>query len=312
MGVNEMKRDGVLVIGSANMDLVLSVEKFPQPGETIFGKKFEMYPGGKGSNQAVCCAKLGAGTIFIGRIGDDDFGKSLIKNMKKEGVNLSHLIIDGKESTGTALITVEGKGENEIVVISGSNMKLSSDDIERKKEIFKEVKVVIVQLEIPLNTVLQAAKIAKENECIFILNPAPAQQLPEELLSMIDYLTPNETELELISGISVDDDESIEKAAKELLKKGVKNVIVTIGEKGAYLINRERKEIFPAKRVNVVDSTGAGDAFNGALAYALSNGEEIAKAVQLAVSVASFSVTKMGAQGSLPTIEEINIYKIAN
>ncbi|MDO8550849.1 MAG: ribokinase [Ignavibacteria bacterium] len=307
-----MKREGVLVIGSANMDLVISVEKFPQPGETIFGKKFEMFPGGKGANQAVCCAKLGAKTFFLGRMGNDDFGKSLSKNMKKEGVDIHHLLIDENENTGTALITVEGKGENEIVVISGSNMNLSPDDVESKKEIFKEVKVVITQLEIPIFTILEAARIAKQNGNIFILNPAPGLELSEKLLSLVDYLTPNETELELLSGISVKDEKSIEMAAEELLNKGVKNVIVTMGEKGAYLLSKERKEIFPAKKIKVVDSTGAGDAFNGAIAYALSNGEEIGKAIQLANSVAAFAVTKMGAQSSLPRLEDLELYKLAN
>lgn len=307
-----MKGEGVLVIGSANMDLVLSVEKFPHPGETIFGKNFHMFPGGKGSNQAVCCAKLGARTIFVGKTGNDDFGKSLMNNMIREGVDLNYLFIDENENTGTALITVDRKGENEIVVISGSNMNLSPGDIKSRKDIFKEVKVVIIQLEVPLNTVFEAAKNADENDNIFILNPAPAQHLPDDLLSMVDFLTPNETELELLSGISVNDNESIEKASIALLKKGVKNIIVTLGEKGAYLINKNRKEIFPAKKVNVIDSTGAGDAFNGALAYALANGEEIEKAVQLAISVASYSVTMMGAQSSLPKLEELNFYKKAN
>jgi|SRR5690554_1088111 len=307
-----MKRNGVLVIGSANMDLVLSVKKFPQPGETIFGERFEMFPGGKGANQAVCSSKLGARTIFIGKIGNDEFGKNLSENFKREGVNINHILIDEASNTGTALITVDEEGENQIIVISGSNMKITPYDIKKEKEIFKEVKVVIVQLEIPVETVLEAARLAKENDCIFILNPAPAKELPEELISLTDYLTPNETELELLSGVDVDDDKSIEAAAKVLLNKGVKNIIVTLGSKGACLINKEKKELFPAIKVKVVDSTGAGDAFNGALAYALSNNEEIENAVKLAVSVASFSVTKMGAQSSLPALNDINFYKIAN
>ncbi|OGU74267.1 MAG: ribokinase [Ignavibacteria bacterium RBG_16_34_14] len=300
-----MVRDGVLVIGSANMDLVVFVEKFPQPGETIFGKKIEMFPGGKGANQAVCCAKLGAKTFFVGKMGNDDFRKRLTSNMENEGVIIDHLFIDENESTGTALITVDGKGENEIVVISGSNMKLSQEDIKSKKEIFKNVKVVITQLEIPTEAVLETAKAANENGNIFILNPAPAQELPEKLLSMVDYLTPNETELELLSGLCVKDLKSIELASEVLLKKGVKNVIVTLGEKGAYLINKKRKEIFPANKVNVIDSTGAGDAFNGALAFALSKGEEPGKAIKFANSVASYSVTKMGAQSSIPVPDEL-------
>ncbi len=307
-----MERDGVLVIGSANMDLVVSTGRFPQPGETIFGKKFEMFPGGKGSNQAVCCAKLGAKTYFIGKMGNDDFQKKLSLNMKNERVDIEHIFIDADESTGAALITVDGKGENEIVVISGSNMKLSPENIEEKRELFSKVKVVIAQLEIPLNTVLKAAEISKENDSVFILNPAPAKELPEELISTIDFLTPNETELELLSGIKVSDEKSIEKAAEKLLEKGVKNIIVTMGDKGAYLINKNERKIFPANKVDIVDSTGAGDAFNGAFAFALSNGEGIDKAIELAISVASFSVTKMGAQSSMPGLEEIKFYKIAN
>lgn len=307
-----MERDGVLVIGSANMDLVVFTGRFPQPGETIFGKKFEMFPGGKGSNQAVCCAKLGAKTYFIGKMGNDDFQKKLSLNMKNERVDIEHIFIDADESTGAALITVDGKGENEIVVISGSNMKLSPKNIEEKRELFSKVKVVIAQLEIPLNTVIKAAEISKKNDSVFILNPAPAKELPGKLISMIDFLTPNEIELELLSGIKVSDEKSIVKAAEKLLEKGVKNIIVTMGDKGAYLINKNERKIFPANKVDIVDSTGAGDAFNGAFAFALSNGEDIDKAIELAISVASFSVTKMGAQSSMPGLDEIKFYKIVN
>jgi len=306
-----MNREGILVIGSANMDLVVSTERFPNPGETIFGKKFEMFPGGKGANQAMCCALLGSKTLFIGKMGNDDFSRRISKNLDKAGVELQHLLIDTEESTGTALITVDKSGENKIIVIPGSNMKLSHSDIEKKKNLFSQVKVVIAQLEIPLDTVVNAATLAKENDTTFILNPAPAQELPDKLFPLIDYLTPNETELEILSGMTISNETSIEKAAKILLKKGVKNVIVTIGEKGALLINNERKEIFPANKVNVVDTTGAGDSFNGALAFALSNGEDIEKAIHLANLVASHCITKMGAQSSMPKLEEINIYKIA-
>ena len=306
-----MNREGILVIGSANMDLVISTERFPNPGETIFGKKFDMFPGGKGANQAVCCAKLGSKTLFIGKMGNDDFCKRISMNLKQAGVELQHLLIDNEESTGTALITVDQSGENKIIVIPGSNMKLSPFDIEKKKNLFSQVKVVIAQLEIPIDTVLKSATLAKKNEATFILNPAPAQELPEKLFSLVDYLTPNETELEILSGIIINNEASIEKAARILLKKGVKNVIVTIGERGAILVNKERKEIFPSNKVKVVDTTGAGDAFNGALAFALLNGEDIDKAVLLANLVASYCITKMGAQSSMPKLEEINIYKIA-
>jgi ribokinase len=253
-----MKREGVLVAGSANMDLVVCAERFPQPGETVFGKKFEMYPGGKGANQAFCCAKLGAKTYFIGKMGNDDFGKRLSANMQQAGVNLDNLLIDESEHTGTALISVDGKGENEIIVISGSNMKLTPRDIQKKKDIFSKAKVVITQLEIPLESVEKIAEISKENGAVFILNPAPAKELPEKLISLTDYLTPNEIELEILSGTPVSGEASIEKAAGKLLKKGVKNIIVTMGEKGAFLINKEKKKIYPSKKVKVVDSTGAG------------------------------------------------------
>lgn len=300
-----MDREGVLVIGSANMDLVVSAERFPQPGETVFGNQFEMFPGGKGANQAVCCAKLGAKTYFIGKMGNDDFGKRLSSIMKKDRVNLDYLIFDEKEHTGTALISVDGNGENEIIVISGSNMKLCPEEIEKHKDVFSRVKVVAAQLEIPLNTVEKVAKLSKENGALFILNPAPAKDLPEELIAAADFLTPNETELAILSGISVSGEDSLVRGAEKLLGKGVKNIIVTMGEKGAFLINNQIKIIYPSKKVKVIDSTGAGDAFNGALAYALSNEKETGEAIQFAISVASYSVTKMGAQSSMPKLNEI-------
>lgn len=297
--------EGVLVVGSANMDLVVTTERFPEPGETIFGKKFEFFPGGKGANQAVACARLGGKTFFIGKMGNDDFQKRLSENMKKSGVNLEHLFIDENENTGTALITVDGNGENEIIVISGSNMALAPENIEEKTDVFEKVNVVVSQLEVPLETVIKVSEISHKKDIIFILNPAPAKELPEKLISVVDYLTPNETELEILSGIEVNDENSIEKAGEKLLEKGVKNIIVTMGERGAYLINNKEKKIFPATKVEVVDSTGAGDAFNGALACALSRGKEIGKAIEFAISVASYSVTKMGAQSSMPSIDDL-------
>ncbi len=267
-----MKREGVLVVGSANMDLVVSTNRFPEPGETIFGSKFEMFPGGKGSNQAVCAAKLGGKTYFIGKIGEDNFGKKLIENMNQEGVDLSYLVVDNKSDTGMALITVDSKGENQIIVISGGNMKISSSELEKKKEIFSKVKVVVSQLEIPLETVFKTAELSKENNIPFILNPAPANKLSKELLKKIDYLTPNENELSMLTDSSSNSIESIKSAANKLLRDGVKNVIVTLGENGAYLFNNEIEKHFAAPTINAVDSTGAGDAFNGALAFALSNG----------------------------------------
>jgi len=304
-----MNKVGVLVIGSANMDMVVTAERFPYPGETIFGKKFQTFPGGKGANQAVGCAKLGGKTYFIGKYGDDAFCGTLIKNMRSEGVDLEHIFIDSEESTGTALITVDDEGQNEIIVISGSNMKLSPSDIESKAELFGHVKVVLSQLEIPLNTVIKIAEFCKKGGALFILNPAPAIKLPDELLQKIDYLTPNELELELLSGSKVIDEESAEKAAKILVNKGVGNVIVTLGSKGSLFVNRNKNLIFPAYKVQAVDTTGAGDAFNGALAFSLANDADPEKAIKFANKVASIAVTRMGAQSSMPNYNEIELTK---
>jgi len=300
-----MNRDGILVVGSANMDLVVTAEYFPQPGETILGKKFGMFPGGKGANQAVACAKLGGMTYFIGKMGNDVFKEKLVQNMKNEGANLDYLFIDNEESTGIALITVDARGENEIVVVSGSNMKLTPAEVESKRLVFQQMKVVLTQLEIPLATVEKAAELAKASGALFILNPAPARTLPASLLKQVDFLTPNETELEILSGTSIKDVASAKAAAVNLLIKGVKNIIITLGEKGALLVNENQEQLFPTRKVTPVDTTAAGDAFNGAFALSLARGEGIAAAIHFANQVASFSVTRMGAQISMPTRKEI-------
>lgn len=300
-----MKKKGILIIGSVNMDLVVRINRFPNRGETILSKNFQMFPGGKGANQAVCCAKLGARTSFIGKIGRDQFGEKLNISMRNNGVYLDNLIIDEKLNTGIAIITVDDSGQNEIIVVSGSNMNLLPEEISNRKKFFTETSVVLSQLEIPIETVIKTAEFSNENNVFFILNPAPACKLPEKLLKRIDFLTPNETELELLSGISVKDIKTTEEAAKSLLKKGVKNIIVTLGAKGAFYVSNDYAELFPAYKVNAVDSTAAGDAFNGAFAFALSNGESISDAINFANKVASISVTRMGAQSSMPDKDEL-------
>ncbi len=305
-----MEKKGVLVVGSSNMDLVVTVKKFPDPGETIFGNRFEMFPGGKGANQAVCAARLGCKTTFIGKMGNDNFNEKLSQTMIESGVDLSNLFVDQKEHTGTALITVEGSGQNQIIVISGSNMKLTPEDIESKSFLFEEAAVVLTQLEIPIETVMKTAILAKQNDSLFILNPAPAASLPEDLFPLIDFITPNENELELLTGIAIRDDNSIEQAAKRLLRKGIKNVIVTLGNRGCMLINESTTKIYPVVKVNVIDSTAAGDAFNGALASSLSEEHSIDEAIEFANKVASVAVTRMGAQSSLPYIDEIKDFYI--
>lgn len=300
-----MKKEGVLVVGSANMDLVVQCSRFPQPGETIFGKKFQMFPGGKGANQAVGCAKLGMKTYFIGKMGEDEFGKKLSKTMMEDGVDLNRLVTDRTENTGIGMITIDSNGQNEIVVISGSNMNLYPGEIRDNKDIFTKTKVVLTQLEIPPDTVDETARLANENDNLFILNPAPAREIPDEIYPLIHYLTPNETELQILSNMMVSDTVSAEKAARVILKKGVQNIIITLGEKGALLVNNFHSELFSTEKVKVVDTTAAGDAFNGALAYSLAKDKEITDAIRFANKVASISVTKMGAQSSLPKLSEI-------
>ena len=208
-----MKRKSVLVVGSANMDMVVQVEKYPQPGETIFGSKFGMYPGGKGANQAVACAKLGVETFFVGKMGKDLFCDRLVENMISSHVNMDELLIDADEPTGVALIYVNSKGQNEIVVIPGSNMRLTPADISAKSEAFSRAEIVLVQLEIPIETVINAARMTCKHGGVLILNPAPATKLPRELLIYIDYLTPNEIELSLLSGVEVSSISSATEAA---------------------------------------------------------------------------------------------------
>lgn len=300
-----MSREGVLVVGSANMDLVVQCRRFPLPGETILGNKFQMFPGGKGANQAVSCAKLGMKTYFIGKLGKDDFGKKLSQTMLDDGVDITCLMTDKTENTGIGLITIDSNGQNEIVVISGSNMNLYPGEVRDNRDIFGKTKVVLTQLEIPPDTVNETARVANENDNIFILNPAPAREIDDEIYPLIDYLTPNETELQILSKMIVSDAVSAEKAARVILEKGVRNVIITLGEKGALLVDKFHSELFSTEKVKVVDTTAAGDAFNGALAYSLAEDKKIADAIQFANKVASNSVTKMGAQSSLPKLNEI-------
>ncbi|HDT12524.1 MAG TPA: ribokinase, partial [Candidatus Marinimicrobia bacterium] len=296
----------VLVVGSANMDMVVRVDKYPLPGETVFGNQFGMYPGGKGANQAVACAKLGAKTVFVGKMGNDIFHERLVQNMKTNGVNVKDILIDLEAPTGVALIYVDSTGQNEIVVVSGSNMSITPDDVKGKKSLFSRASVVLTQLEIPVETVSAVAELTKQNGAVLILNPAPACKIPEDILNKVDYLTPNETELSLLSGHDVENRESIITASHTLLNKGVKNVIVTQGSKGALHVSKGEWREFPAMAVTTVDTTAAGDAFNGAFAYGLASGNSIPDAIIFANRVAAFSVTRHGAQTSMPTLHDIN------
>ncbi|MFW5973033.1 MAG: ribokinase [Bacteroidota bacterium] len=296
----------ILVVGSANMDMVVSCDRFPQPGETILASDFGMYPGGKGANQAVASARLGGQVDFLAKLGNDVFRERLLESLTADAVLVDRVLVDPSAPTGVALISVNCDGENEIMVVSGSNMKLTPDDVDRSADVFDGAAVVLLQLEIPLPTVQRAAELGKERGAIVILNPAPAQPLPAELLRYVDFLTPNETEAGILSGLPVTDIESAAVAGQALRERGVKTVVVTLGARGALVVGDTGARHFPTNDASVVDTTGAGDAFNGALAYALAEGYSLGDAVGLANAVAAFSVTRIGAQAAMPTLDDIS------
>jgi ribokinase len=304
-----MRNDAILVVGSANMDLVVKAHRFPVPGETMLGGAFGMFPGGKGANQAVACAKLGGNVSFLGNLGRDVFGDKLKKGMHDDGVNVARVRRDPLHPTGIALITVDADGQNEIIVASGSNMTLRPADMDRDRSLFTAIRVLLLQLEIPVETVVRAARIAHAQGAEVILNPAPARSLPYSLLRLVDFLTPNETELGQLTDTRISGKASIREAARKLLRIGVRNVLVTMGSNGCLLVNDEVCKPFPARRVKAVDTTAAGDAFNGALAVSLARGETLEEAIPFASDVAACSVTRMGAQSSMPTMREVKRFR---
>ncbi|HEY5564907.1 MAG TPA: ribokinase [Rhodothermia bacterium] len=304
-GTTEGRDRSLLVIGSANMDLVVTCDRFPEPGETVFGGSFATYPGGKGANQAVAAARLDGDVLFLAKLGSDAFGDELEHHLRESGVHVDYLLRDETAPTGVALITVDGSGQNEILVVSGSNMELSPDDVVAHSHLFARVSTLLLQLETPIPTALAAAEIAHDRGVAVVLNPAPAAELPDELLQKIDYLTPNELEAERLCGVAVRDLDSAEQAALRLLERGVRNVIVTLGATGALRVHEGGVQFAAAPLVDAVDSTAAGDAFNGAFARALSWGWQASEALEFAVYAASFSVTRPGAQHSLPVLNDL-------
>ena len=300
-----MAKPKIVVVGSSNTDMVIKMEKLPGPGETVFGGEFILAAGGKGANQAVAAARLGGDVTFVARVGMDIFGEQAVQNFQKEGINTNFVIKDESEPSGAALIFVDRKGENSIAVASGANSRLSKQDVDSAGKEIISADVMILQLETPVETVKYAARMASEAGVKVILDPAPAGVLDEELLRMITVITPNESETEFLTGIKVKDETTAAKAAHVLRKKGVGSVIITMGAQGAYLLTDDQDLMVKVKKVKAADSTAAGDAFNGALAYALGKGESLADAVLFANLAGSLSVTKLGAQPSLPTLEEV-------
>jgi ribokinase len=296
----------VVVIGSSNTDMVVKTSRFPLPGETVFGTDFFMFPGGKGANQAVASARMKGDVTFICKIGNDIFGQQALQGFEKENINTKHVTIDQNHASGTAMILVNASGENEIVVTSGANALLSSDDVTLAEEAIQVSDIVLMQLETPIDTIVFAAKKCMNLRKKVILNPAPAQRLPEEIFDSLYLITPNETEAQILTGVRVKDVSTADQAATILLKNGVQNVIITLGSAGAYFKSKDQSFLTPAPKVNAIDTTAAGDVFNGVLAVELANGENWQDAIQQACKAASISVTRMGAQTSAPFLSEMN------
>jgi ribokinase len=292
----------ILVVGSLNTDLVVGTPRFPQPGETISGEDLQVIPGGKGANQAVAAARQGARVAMLGRVGNDSFGDFLLDNLKENHVDFDFVQRDAA-STGTAIIVVDTNGQNSIVLSAGANGKVAPQDVNNAP--LRDFKLVLLQLEIPIPTVLAAAQRAREAGLDVILNPAPAKELPEGLISLVDYLIPNETELSLLTNMEVYDVASAERAARSLLEHGVKNVVVTLGSKGALHVSSAQTTHVDAFSVSAVDTTAAGDAFIGGFAYSLLQNKSLEQSVRYGCACGALAATKFGAQPSLPTKQDV-------
>ena len=303
-----MSQARIIVVGSSNADMVVKTERIPVPGETVTGGQFVMAAGGKGANQAVAAARLGAKVTFVAKTGQDMFGDQAVEGYRKEGIATDLILRDPELATGVALILVDEKGENLISVASGANHALSPRDVDQAAERIRAADVVLLQLEIPMETVQHTARLAAEAGVTVILDPAPAPDGPlnGDLLRHVSCLTPNESEAQRLTGVAVDDESSARKAAEKLLATGVQNVIITLGVQGSLVATAQQAVLVPAPVVEARDSTAAGDAFNGALGVGIARGLPIEEAVREASLVGALSVTRMGAQPSLPTADEVS------
>ncbi|RLG77772.1 MAG: ribokinase [Thermoprotei archaeon] len=298
----------VVVVGSIHMDFYVKVPRIPRPGETVLGSGFIMSPGGKGANQAVGAARLGAETYMVGRVGKDWLGNALIDNFRANGVNSEYVMQDPSIHTGVAFILLEESGENAIAVAPGADSRVAKEDVDRALDIIKSSQILLLQLEIPVDTVVYAAKRAWEVGVRVVLNPAPAMRLPDEIFRYVSVLTPNRIELAMLTNTRIEEYSELVSAAKILLKKGVRYVVVTLGAQGALIVGHDYTELVPAYRVKVVDTTGAGDAFNAALAVFLAEGRDIREAVKLANAAAALKIMKLGAQSGLPRRDELESF----
>ncbi|MFE5323708.1 ribokinase [Paenibacillus sp. NPDC056579] len=306
-----MVQPNIVVIGSLNMDIVVKVSRFPQAGETITGEEAHFIPGGKGANQAVAASRLGARTTMIGAVGTDSFGRSLLESLQS-----NHVAVDGvkridQAPTGVASITLT-PSDNVIVVVPGANALCLPQDIQQIEQVIEEADVLLLQLEIPLETVIYAAEVAKKHGKMVILNPAPARQLPAELLRNVDCITPNLSELELLTKVDTSK-QGLQVAMDTLLAMGPASVVTTLGSRGSACKRQgEQMKIIEAHKVPVVDTTGAGDAFNAGLAYALASGSSLYEAAQFAGHVSALAVTKFGAQEGMPTWQEVKAFETSS
>ena len=291
----------ILVVGSLNMDLVVTVPRLPQISETIIGGKFATFPGGKGANQAVAASRMGATVSMIGAVGNDDYGQTLCQAAAQDGIDTNHIEIDPKAATGIALITVDADGRNTIVVASGANLELTTNHIQAAQHAFSATDVLVTQLESPLDAVKEAVSLAGKSGIHVVLNPAPARPLNAELLSKVEFFVPNERETMQVAGV-----DSLESAIQKLLDIGLRNLIITLGEQGTLLVTPEGREHFPAHRVQAIDTVAAGDAFVGAFSTGIAEGMRVEDAIRLGNAAAAIAVTRRGAQPSLPTREDVN------
>lgn len=304
-----MEAKKLVILGSVNADHILNVAHFPLPGETISGNQFQMVFGGKGANQAVAAGRCGANISFLACLGNDDIGKKAKAQLMTDNIDTNGIELIDDVATGVALIFVNQQGENVIGIHAGANGRLDTSYVQRHGNIIKEADALLMQLESPLDSVLKAAEIAKQENVQVILNPAPAQALPDELLSLVDIITPNETETEYLTGIKVIDDESAQQAADVLHHKGIKTVLITLGSRGVWVSDKNSKGcIIPAFKVKAVDTIAAGDTFNGALITALLEGQSMMPAIKFAHAAAAIAVTRAGAQPSVPWRHEVDAF----
>jgi ribokinase len=304
--MNTTAKAPIYVIGSINTDMIVKSDELPSPGETVMGGDFLMAAGGKGANQAVAAARHGARVSMVANLGSDIFGDQAITRLQTEGIDCAHIGRDAHQPSGVALISVDAVGENHIVVAPGANNTVTEKQVEEALESMPAASIVLLQLEIPLAAVARGILLAQNKGCRVILDPAPAQALPEEMLQGLYLLTPNETEAEILTGLAVDDPDSARQAATRLLASGVKNIAITLGAQGVLLANDQGSELIDTPAVNALDTTAAGDCFNGSLAVGLGWGDDLRDAMAFACKAASLSVTRMGAQDSMPYRHEVD------